>query len=635
MPAALIRRLRKGMVINMANKGILSKNYYIVPEAVADLGAEVYNMMAEADQVMTEASEIIAEIASLTERVPSHIRCNELLEACASAQAEIKSVDFLSYGQKVDQGLQNLLDHNQYITEHFIKNMETHTEKMRGLGEEFKRLSELITYSGEGVQLKGIVFSAASNAEIENTDGEEENPPKYSTDDLPRWGAAEVLEVSAEEIMAQEENASNQGQNDILKHFNACDAEKLIAIRLLDTQIYNELGITNLEDRQMVIQSILDNKSYVFDNLYILNSKSGADYQRQMSNLLSDIEKEYISIIFSTYSIEKQIAIRLLDIQIYNELGITNLEDRQMVIQSILDNKSYVFDNLYILNSKSGADYQRQMSNLLSDIEKEYISIIFSTYSIEKQIAIKLLDTQIYSRLGIADLSERQRIIETILREKSYVLDNLYILNSKSGTDYQKVMYNTLFEIEQKNRFLTEKGLLFLYELELGNKEEWDNNVNIHLDQEGNIIEIKIHDAHDGGYTIGPGIYIAFDDQNRIDFVTSLGITWNDTNEWVSIENVKIIFFEITQYYHGLVKSVEKNTDIIFTPEQYDAIFSLLYFRPAFYDNITYLINSNADKETWRDNLIEELQGLQSYDKNSGWDSRIERTVELYFEGEY
>lgn len=43
----------------MANKGIFSKNYYIVPEAVADLDAEVYKMMAE---------------------------------------AEIKSVDFLSYG---------------------------------------------------------------------------------------------------------------------------------------------------------------------------------------------------------------------------------------------------------------------------------------------------------------------------------------------------------------------------------------------------------------------------------------------------------------------------------------------------------------------------------------------------------
>ena len=178
----------------MANKGILSKNYYINPEEVSRFGAEVYNMMAEADQAMAEASEVIAEIASLTERVPSHIRCNELLEACASAQAEIKSVDFLSYGQKVDQGLQNLLDHNQYITEHFIKNMEAHTEKMRGLGEEFRRLSELITYSGESVPLKGLSFSAVNDAESENIDDIIANLP--TRDGLLRQAAAKMAGIT-------------------------------------------------------------------------------------------------------------------------------------------------------------------------------------------------------------------------------------------------------------------------------------------------------------------------------------------------------------------------------------------------------------------------------------------------------
>ncbi|MDE6742353.1 MAG: hypothetical protein K2J95_00560 [Lachnospiraceae bacterium] len=118
-----------------------------------------------------------------------------------SAQAEIKSVDFLSYGQKVDQGLQNLLDHNQYITEHFIKNMEMHTEKMRGLGEEFRRLTDLITYSGEGVPLKGIAFSAVSNAEDENTDGEEEKDPVHRTEDMLCGGAEEVFEINTEEVM--------------------------------------------------------------------------------------------------------------------------------------------------------------------------------------------------------------------------------------------------------------------------------------------------------------------------------------------------------------------------------------------------------------------------------------------------
>lgn len=189
----------------MANKGVLSKNYYIDSVVVTDFGTNIYNMMAEADQAMAEASEIIADIASLTERVPSHIRCNELLEACASAQAEIKSVDFLSYGQKVDQGLQNLLDHNQYITEHFIKNMEAHTEKMRGLGEEFRRLSELITYSGQSMPLKGIAFSAVSKTEVENTDGTEEN--------LSGQGKEEEIEESLTEM----DRLISNGQNILLR----------------------------------------------------------------------------------------------------------------------------------------------------------------------------------------------------------------------------------------------------------------------------------------------------------------------------------------------------------------------------------------------------------------------------------
>lgn len=72
--------------------------------------------------------------------------------------------------------------------------------------------------------------------------------------------------------------------------------------------------------------------------------------------------------------IEKQIAIRLLDTQIYNKLGITDKEERQRIIQTIIDNKSYIFSNLYILNTKSGVDYQRQMSNVLGYVN--YVNMI-------------------------------------------------------------------------------------------------------------------------------------------------------------------------------------------------------------------------------------------------------------------
>lgn len=71
----------------MGNKGMLTKNYFIKPETVLKFGTEIESMMMETDRAMEEASEMIAEIASLTERVPSHIRSRELLELCETTQA--------------------------------------------------------------------------------------------------------------------------------------------------------------------------------------------------------------------------------------------------------------------------------------------------------------------------------------------------------------------------------------------------------------------------------------------------------------------------------------------------------------------------------------------------------------------
>lgn len=205
----------------MGNRGVLRRNYFIYPETVSEYGAKIESVMTETDRAMDEASEIIAEIASLTERIPSQIRSGELLELCETAQAEIRSFDFLSYGKRVNQGLQNLLDQNQYITENFIKKMEATTERMREFGAGCRRLTELIDYSGGSLPLKGLALSAVSNAEGESTDGEEENDSKQSSYDvLMRAGAAEVLEVDVsklEEIHALLENVSIENFEKLLQ----------------------------------------------------------------------------------------------------------------------------------------------------------------------------------------------------------------------------------------------------------------------------------------------------------------------------------------------------------------------------------------------------------------------------------
>lgn len=256
-------------------------------------------------------------------------------------------------------------------------------------------------------------------------------------------------------------------------------------------------------------------------------------------------------------------------------------------------------------------------------LDKEYVT------------AIRLLDIQLQKQLGIMDVDKRIKILQNIVDNNPDILFNLYTLNIHSGSDYQYLMHKTLFDIEQENRFLTDDGLIFLYECELGPKESWINSDFIQLDENGNIIKIKIHDVGDGGYTLGYGIYISEDDQDRIALAESLGIKWNDLSYWVPIEDVNIMFSHESQYYHSVEKEIERSTQKILTPQQYDAIFSLIYLRPAFEGKIIELINSNADKETWKKELLDELKKLPNFQSNPGWVDRIERMVDLYFDGIY
>lgn len=306
---------------------------------------------------------------------------------------------------------------------------------------------------------------------------------------------------------------------------------------------------------------------------------------------------------------------------------------------------------IQVMNTVNGDNTSKSKDDIHSDgdISLEYavvkwirnsddILTKFSQCDKETQVAIKLLDVQICNKLGITDINERTEIIQTILHENPSIFKNLYILNVYSGADYQRLLYITLFDIEEKYRFLTEEGLMFLFEFELGDREGWEQNEILKLDEEGNIIEIKVHDAKDGGYTIGPGIFISEDYQDRIELAESLGIDWNNFEEWVPIEKVNIMYSHIAKYYHDTVKNAEKSADKLLTSEQYDAVYSLLYWKPFLNDTIVKLIRTNASEEDWNveiKNALCEEYGNNIFDKYPGWIIRIERSVKLYFDGEY
>lgn len=107
----------------MGRKNALTQNYFYDPAAVNEFGVEICSVMTQMDGILEEASGVIGEISALAGSVPSKARCGALLEACAMAQNEIRSVDFLTYGQRVNNGLLNMTDHNDYISDKFIQAM--------------------------------------------------------------------------------------------------------------------------------------------------------------------------------------------------------------------------------------------------------------------------------------------------------------------------------------------------------------------------------------------------------------------------------------------------------------------------------------------------------------------------------
>ncbi|MDE6743024.1 MAG: hypothetical protein K2J95_03985, partial [Lachnospiraceae bacterium] len=250
----------------------------------------------------------------------------------------------------------------------------------------------------------------------------------------------------------------------------------------------------------------------------------------------------------------------------------------------------------------------------------------------------------------VTGVEERKGIIQTILENEPNILDNLYILNERSTADYKKYIFSKSVDIQQyiqqyeflaavNMQKLDEQGLLYLFEDEIGPRERWELYDYLRLDEDGNIIAIKVQDHNDGGYTIGHGIFISEEYPDRIELAESLGIDWDNTDEWVTIENINIMFSEISPDYDGYTKYVEKNTGVLFTPVQYAAVYDLLYLRPFLKEYFVNLINENADRDVWITTLKDAVRKQAGEDNwemfGNGWTARIERSVNSYFDGVY
>ena len=195
-------------------------------------------------------------------------------------------------------------------------------------------------------------------------------------------------------------------------------------------------------------------------------------------------------------------------------------------------------------------------------------------------------------------------------------------------------------DTDEKNpaNCLGKEGYQLLIELELGT--ELSKCKYIKVDEEGNIVEIKNHDVGDGGVTVGIGIFVNDSYEERISMLKDLGVTWNNTDQWVPIDIIEQAFRNISGYYEETVNTIISDYNLSVSQSQYDALFLMAYNRPAlFYEGgavYTMLASGNSNMSDWREALINEYKQLDGWDEfGNGWTNRIDDMLELYFYGEY
>lgn len=179
---------------------------------------------------------------------------------------------------------------------------------------------------------------------------------------------------------------------------------------------------------------------------------------------------------------------------------------------------------------------------------------------------------------------------------------------------------------------LSSDGYDYLTRLEI-------NSSLIHYDEEGNIVEIKNHDVGDGGVTIGMGIFVSYSDEKELMRLKSKGINVN-VGEWNTYDDVYELYCERSIKYEENVNNIVNRNDLLLTQNQYDAIYVMVYNRPALsvegaaYDK--YFSSNNPTCEKYIDSLVDEYKTLKTWDSyGEGWTNRIKNSADVYFDSDY
>lgn len=177
----------------MIKKSVFSKNYYIDPAVVADIGADICMVMSNANGVIQEASGVINGILSLAASVPAKARCGALLDACATALSGIRNIDFLSYGQRARACMSELCDYSDYANKNLIKNMQMNCEGLQGVIAGGHSLSMLLRYAktSDGNRLLPTRIGQGVNSTDDDKDKDKKLTLEYQAAKLAGLGVNE------------------------------------------------------------------------------------------------------------------------------------------------------------------------------------------------------------------------------------------------------------------------------------------------------------------------------------------------------------------------------------------------------------------------------------------------------------
>lgn len=177
----------------MIKKSVFSKNYYIDPAVVADIGADICMVMSNANGVIQEASGVINGISSLAASVPAKARCGALLDACATALSGIRNIDFLSYGQRARACMSELCDYSDYANKNLIKNMQMNCEGLQGVIAGGHSLSMLLRYAktSDGNRLLPTRIGQGVNSTDDDKDKDKKITLEYQAAKLAGLGVNE------------------------------------------------------------------------------------------------------------------------------------------------------------------------------------------------------------------------------------------------------------------------------------------------------------------------------------------------------------------------------------------------------------------------------------------------------------